>query len=61
MPSQLKKWSELYEHPITECECADIARNISGFFSVLTEWDNQKKTRLNDERNSDQRNSDNTH
>lgn len=38
---QAREWSRLYDKPISEKELTEISDNLSGFFTVLKEWDDK--------------------
>ena len=40
---EIKRWSELYGHPISETEYDEICHNLDGFFSILKKWDKESK------------------
>ena len=41
--SQVKEWSQLYGHQITEEEYWQIRDNLCGFFTLLREWDKEAR------------------
>lgn len=47
---QIQEWSKLYGRPISEEEFAEICNNLSGFFATLKEWDDDERTKLENER-----------
>jgi hypothetical protein len=48
LPYQINKWSDLYKHPLTDDEYSDICRNLSGFITILKEWNNKEGAMCND-------------
>lgn len=56
---QIQDWSTLYGKPISETEYREISQNLGAFFSILKEWDDKEKMRLEDERNYALRNPNN--
>lgn len=57
--TEIKDWPEMYGRAISSDEYAEICNNINGFISLLKTWNDKEKTRLNDERNSGLRNTNN--
>ena len=57
---QIAGWSRLYGKPISEEEYNEICYNLNGFFTTLKEWDDEERTKLENERTYGIRNSNNT-
>lgn len=47
---QIQEWSKLYDRPISDEEFAEICANLNGFFTTLKEWDDEERTKLENER-----------
>jgi len=56
---QIKKWSELYQKPISEEEYAEICANLSGFFETLKQWADDEERITQENGNQSLRNTDN--
>jgi chemotaxis regulatin CheY-phosphate phosphatase CheZ len=57
---QIEKWNRLYGHQISENEYTELCTNLNGFFTILKEWDNEERTRLENERTCSVGNSNHT-
>jgi hypothetical protein len=48
---QIQEWSKVYDRPISDEELtAEINANLNGFFTTLKEWDDEERTKLENER-----------
>ena len=48
---QIQEWSKVYDRPISDEELtAEINDNLNGFFTTLKEWDDEERTKLENER-----------
>jgi len=55
---QIQNWKNLYDKQISEQEFAEICDSLNGFFTTLKQWDEEERTKLENERLSNIGNSD---
>ena len=47
---QIEGWSKLYGKRISEEEFKEICDNLSGFFNTIKQWDDEERTKRENER-----------
>jgi hypothetical protein len=45
---QKEGWSKAYGRPVSQQECEEIRKNLTGFFETLKQWDDEERTRQED-------------
>jgi len=43
--TEIQKWSELYSKEVSSREYDEICHNLSGFFSLVKNWDDKERVK----------------